>query len=83
MVDKHVSTCAVRQERNRVQRVVREGGYPLVVVGNQQAGYRLGGEMQSRVVLFGPRYPRQRDALAAGQEKFGQQARRMTLKKAA
>lgn len=83
MKDKYVVSRAVRQERKRAARGVRSGRYPLVVVGNQKAGYRLGAELPGKIVLFGPDYNRQRDALVHGQEHYAPVARKVSLKAAA
>jgi len=48
------------------------------VYGNQYEGYRLGGERPKSVVLLNRVFPKQRDAIANGQERFGQVARKVT-----
>jgi hypothetical protein len=80
----HIQTHAVRSERKHFDHATRNGHYPLVVVGNQKAGYRLGANVNdNRIVLFGKSYRRQRSALGRALEVYGQKPARITLDKAA
>jgi|GEM_PF-6893124 len=76
--NKNFMERAVRQLRRRAVQQLRNGSMALVVYGNQYEGYRLGGERPKSVVLLNRVFPKQRDAIANGQERFGQVARKVT-----
>lgn len=73
----YVQSQAVRRFRKQVAAGVRSGRYPLRVVGSQAAGFRLGAERGQSVVLFGRSFNKQADAVAAGQDQYGQKARKL------
>jgi hypothetical protein len=69
---------AVRRLRREALSRVRNGSMPLVVYGNQHDGYQLGGDRPWSVVLFSRVFSKQREAIAYGQEQYGQTAKKVT-----
>lgn len=50
---------------------IRNGKYILRVIGSQKTGFRLGGEKNGIIRVFGQTFSKQTDAVNYGIEKFG------------
>jgi len=73
-----------RKLRRRVESGVRRGLYPLRVLGSEKMGFRLYAERGESLVFVGNRdFRRQKDAVAFGQDRYGQIARKKMLARAA
>ena len=63
-----------RRDRSKTRDEVRNGTRTLRVIGSQKTGFRLGGEKNGIIRVFGQYYQKQSDAVAYGEKKFGQKA---------
>ena len=60
---------------------IADGTYALRVTGSQKTGFRLGGEKNDVVQIFGQTYQKQTDAVAYGKEKFDKTAKKLVKSK--
>jgi len=60
---------------------VLSGTHTLRVVGSQATGFRLGGQKNDVVQLFGQTYSKQIDAVAYGENKFDKKAKKLVQSK--
>jgi hypothetical protein len=86
---KRVRNHALRNQRRRLAKLLMrradDGGVlnDLRVVGSEREGFRLGGFIGPQgyegtvFVEFGQRYDRQKDAVSAGEQSFGQKAKKL------
>ena len=63
-----------RHNRRSVRDGIRNGSHVLRVIGSQKTGFRLGGEKNDIIRVFGQHFAKQSDAVAYGEKKFGQKA---------
>jgi|TARA_Y100000034_G_scaffold135146_1_gene205885 hypothetical protein len=61
---------------------INAGTHVLRVTGSQKTGFRLGGEKNGCVHLFGQTYKKQTEAVAYGEGKFGKTAKKVVQTKA-
>jgi len=62
---------------------INAGKYVLRVTGSQKTGFRLGGEYNGCIHLFGQTYKKQVEAVAYGEGKFGKTAKKFVQSKSA
>jgi len=70
-----------RRDRRKTRDEVRNGTRTLRVIGSQKTGFRLGGEKNGTVRVFGQHYTKQADAVAYGVKKFGIKAVKLVQSK--
>lgn len=63
-----------RRNRKAIRDGVRTGTHVLRVIGSQKTGFRLGGEKNSVIRVFGQHFTKQSDAVAYGVDKFDKKA---------
>jgi len=70
---KHVK----RRERKKLARRLRKGLVDLRVLGSEKNGFNLCGFLDGGLVSFSQSFDRQKDAIAEGELKFGQKAKKL------
>jgi len=60
-----------KRNRKATRDGVRAGTHTLRVIGSQKTGFRLGGEKNGIIRVFGQHFTKQTDAVAYGVKKFG------------
>lgn len=64
------------RQRKAVREGLRAGVIELRVIGSEKNGFRVAGQVGSDVMPIGQTYPKQKDAVEYGQNKFGQKAKK-------
>ena len=92
-------TNAIRSIRKMIAAGVKAGTHTLRVVGSKAAGYRVAGEVNTRVIhntdtgrtikyvpvvtVFGPQFPTQAAAVAYGERTFNKTPKKLLTKQPA
>jgi len=69
-----VNPNAIRSFRKQIVNGIRVGRYALRVVGNQTDGFSLGGLRGETIITVSQTFPRQKDAVSHGVNKFNRTA---------
>ena len=66
--------------RNRLKASLRNGDYTLRVVGTEATGFKLAAQTDAdTVIAFGFVFTKQAEAVAKGQQKYGQKASKVVM----
>lgn len=74
---------ALRNQRRKLAKRLSQGQAELRVTGSEKNGFCLGGEVGGQFVLFGQSFDKQKDAVASGEQAFGQKAKKILQRQAA